>query len=150
MTDITVIERLRALESGNGVITPDAVVSDAANPESPLHKYFEWDDTEAARKYRIEQARTLIRSVRVEIVEQKHKLSTIAYVRNPEAERNEQGYQSVAKLRTDKDRARKATIEEIQRAEYALQRAYDVAESLGLKKEIEQLISMVRNIKTAA
>ena len=57
-------ERLEQLrEEADGLLTPDAVLDDAAAPESPLHAFFEWDDTEAARLHRVEQARGLIRSV---------------------------------------------------------------------------------------
>ena len=49
------------------LLKPQAVV-DAARPESsPLHKRFEWDDSVAGEKYRIEQARRLIVSYRIEI-----------------------------------------------------------------------------------
>ena len=43
-----------------GKLYPRDVVEEARNPESPLHKSFEWDDTAAAEQWRIEQARRLI------------------------------------------------------------------------------------------
>lgn len=46
-----------------GELTPKDVVDDARNDNSPLHSFFEWDDGEAAEKYRLQQARGLIRSV---------------------------------------------------------------------------------------
>lgn len=51
----------------NGLLRPEALVVAAESPAHPLHDKFEWDDTEAARLYRIEQARTVIRSFRVHI-----------------------------------------------------------------------------------
>lgn len=53
----------------NGLLRPEAVVEVAESPTHPLHNKFEWDDTEAARLYRIEQARTVIRSFKVHIPE---------------------------------------------------------------------------------
>lgn len=44
-------------------LTPEDVVTDAANPNSPLHSFFEWDDGDAAHQYRLQQARGLIRAV---------------------------------------------------------------------------------------
>lgn len=44
-------------------LTAIAVVADAKKKSSPLHDLFCWDDTEAARLYREDQARFLIRSV---------------------------------------------------------------------------------------
>lgn len=46
-----------------GELTPADVVEDAKNPNSPLHPFFEWSDTKAAREYRLQQARGLIRSI---------------------------------------------------------------------------------------
>lgn len=43
-----------------------AVVIDAARPEdAPLHAAFEWDDAVAAEKHRAEQARLILRSIRI-------------------------------------------------------------------------------------
>jgi hypothetical protein len=149
MQDSKVIERIKALEIA-GIITADAVLEDAKNEESPLHKYFEWDDSKAATMFRKDQARELIRSVRLVLVEDKFQIATVAYVRNPDAAHDEQGYSSVMSLRTDKDRARRALVAELQRAENALQRAYDVGGSLGLSKEIQTLLAQLRNVSNAA
>lgn len=46
-----------------GELTPKDVVDDARHDNSPLHSYFEWDDSAAAEQYRLKQARGLIRSV---------------------------------------------------------------------------------------
>ena len=150
MNNPDVVARLKALQDASGIITPDAVVADAEDEASPLHSYFEWDDSVAGMKYRIEQARTLIRSVRVVLVEKKHQFSSIAYVRSPDSEPKEQGYISSVILRDDKARARIALIAELQRAESALQRAYDVATAVGLAREVDSLLAQVRNIRTAA
>lgn len=40
----------------------------AEHPDSPLHPMFDWDDTEAARKWRLTQAEGLVRRVKVSIV----------------------------------------------------------------------------------
>jgi len=47
----------------DGRLRPEAVVEAAWEPESALHGYFEWDDAEAAKKYRLHQADYLIRAV---------------------------------------------------------------------------------------
>jgi hypothetical protein len=59
-------EALEAIRLENaGELHPQAVVEGARPPESPLHKYFEWRDEKAAALYRVDQARALIRSIRV-------------------------------------------------------------------------------------
>ena len=56
-------ERLHAIKASKSALTPELVLADASAKRSPLHAYFEWDDTEAAQKYRLAQAGHLIRSV---------------------------------------------------------------------------------------
>ncbi len=58
-------ERLRDLLDNNDELTTDAVLEDAVDEDSPLHRYFEWDDSEAARAYREVQAGRLIRRVKI-------------------------------------------------------------------------------------
>lgn len=60
-----VLERLEAKGEG---LTPNAVLREASKARSPLHGWFEWDDTEAAKQYRLAQARELVRSVDVTVV----------------------------------------------------------------------------------
>lgn len=61
-------ERIEYLMVKNGrEITPEEVVEDASMPSSPIHEYFDWDDTTAAKKYRLWQARRILGSV-IEVV----------------------------------------------------------------------------------
>lgn len=53
----TELDRLKA----NGVIRPVDVVDAAREESSPLHGWFNWDDSEAAHQYRLLQARNLLR-----------------------------------------------------------------------------------------
>ena len=48
-----------------GRITPKIVVEVAAESSHPLHRKFNWDDTEAAQLWRERQAAELIRTVRI-------------------------------------------------------------------------------------
>lgn len=58
------LERI-AKDDTDGLIEAEAVVEAASDPESPLHRYFTWDDNEAAHQYRLVQARHLIARVTV-------------------------------------------------------------------------------------
>lgn len=55
----------RKLESQHGALTPEIVLDEARKKTSPLHDAFEWDDTEAANRWRLEQARHLIIQLRI-------------------------------------------------------------------------------------
>lgn len=72
-------ERLEELRRANGEeLTPQNVVDDARPDEAPLHPCFEWDDAEAAEKYRHVQARQIIRCVRV--VQSEDRAPSLGYV----------------------------------------------------------------------
>jgi hypothetical protein len=77
------LELLRQREHGE--ITPEDVLNDARNPNSPLHSFFEWDDSAAAESHRIAQARGLIRSVVAIYVDDVKPATRVrAYVHIPE------------------------------------------------------------------
>jgi len=48
-------------------ISSKELLEDAKNPESPIHKYFDWNNTEAAEKYRLYQARLIINHIEITI-----------------------------------------------------------------------------------
>lgn len=58
------VERLGTLEAAHVVEYAER------HKDSELHKCFEWDDNEAAKKYRLYQARLLICSISLEIKEE--------------------------------------------------------------------------------
>jgi hypothetical protein len=62
------LEVLAAAKGGDTkALTPAEIVEAARAEASPLHRFFEWDDSEAARQHRLWQARHLANSWRVEI-----------------------------------------------------------------------------------
>jgi len=77
------IELLR--QQCRGELTPEDLLNDAKHDNSPLHSFFEWDDTAAAHQHRLQQARGLIRSVvAVYVSEDKPAVRQKAYVHVPE------------------------------------------------------------------
>lgn len=61
----TLRDELQHIYEEHGQLTPALVLDTARNPDHPLHPRFTWDDEAAAEAHRIDQARNLIRSVRV-------------------------------------------------------------------------------------
>lgn len=114
------------LKADNGGITPEDVVEDARNPKSPTHDWFEWDNTEAAEKYRKSQASYLLRSINV-----------VGTVNNVERETKlfynvvmkERVYVTVEEVLTQED-LRVQVIEEARRALGAWERKYGNLEEL--------------------
>lgn len=57
--------QLRAMAEKHGAITAEMVLSEASRKRSPLHPFFVWDDSKAARQYRLIQAGEMIRQIKV-------------------------------------------------------------------------------------
>ena len=143
-----VAERLEEIRLKNGgVLRPTDVVGAARDPKSVLHDEFEWDNSVAAERFRIDQARTLISSVSVTIVDETRVLQTVAYVRDPDAAPKEQGYVRTVDLRDDEAKAKETLLNEISRAAAYLARVRSLADALGLDdsaKEIEAKLGVLR------
>lgn len=102
-TAVIVGRELLAIQKQYGVIQPQSVVKAASNSRSPLHRYFCWDDTEAAKNYREWQARQLISSVHVIVVGDESKPAVRAFVNVAPTEDEDigmpdRGYMSTASI----------------------------------------------------
>lgn len=135
------LEEIR--DRNDGLLTPKAVVAEASNPKHPLHKYFEWDDSVAAQKYREEQARDLFQRVKVEITTHTMEIRAPMYVRDPRLPPDEQGYRPVVNIRSEEDIAKKVLFDELDRVSTTLRRARAVAAVLNLSEELEALMDRV-------
>ena len=130
----------------NGSITPDLVIKAAEDPNNVLHHLFEWDNSKAGNAYRVDQARQIITSVKINIVTESRTISAVSYVRDPRLSNDQQGYVSVAKLKTDKDLAKDSIRYEFQRAYAHLHRAKTHAEILGMEDEVSALLNTLEEV----
>lgn len=126
-----------------GVVRPQDVVREAASPSHELHGVFNWDDKTAAHEHRLEQARELIRSVRVVVTTEKKQVEVVYYTRDPRLPTTEAGYIALPKLQTDAEIARQAIAAEFGRSLAALRRARDLAIALGADTKIDNLIEAI-------
>ena len=121
-----------------GILTPDIVLEAAQDKASPIHHKFTWNNREAAHKRRLDEARALIREVRIEVRTTRFAYTVPAFVRDPAAAPG-QGYVSMGRLQTDEEKARDVIVREMQKASTALARARGIAAVLGLDKQIEEI-----------
>lgn len=138
------LEKIRV--RNDGVLRPDDVVKDARNESSPLHSFFTWDDTEAANQFRLDQARTLIRNVKVEYKTSTTSFIAPCYVRDPRVASDEQGYASVAEIKTESTVAADALRYEFDRAIGLLERAVSIADALGIGEQVQELLNRAKVI----
>jgi hypothetical protein len=62
---VSVREAITEIYNKYGSLTSELVLREAKKKSSPLHEHFVWDDSEAAKQYRLIQAAELIRKVKV-------------------------------------------------------------------------------------
>lgn len=99
MNDAIKAELETIRKSNNGFLRPQEVVEYARNPDSALHSHFTWDDSEAAEKYRLAEARALIR-VSV-VVEPTTSEKVRAYVSLTGDRNADGGYRAIAEIIND-------------------------------------------------
>lgn len=81
------IERL----TGEGMLTSGRIIQEAQSEGSPLHPYFEWDDSVAGHLYRIEQAKGMIRAIAIAPLEDEKPIRAFHRVRiEPDPEKPHQ------------------------------------------------------------
>jgi hypothetical protein len=140
-------DRIQHLEKVHGYLTPEMVVDDAMDPDSPLHGEFTWDKNLAARAHWLHTARQLIRSVKIIVITDSKTVSTVAYVRDPNKSGHEQGYLSVENIRNDKEMARDVLIDEFKRAGAAMQRAQRLAIVFDIENEVDIMAKRINKLR---
>lgn len=105
MSNPVVISELQRIASEHGGQLRPADVVEAAKPiDSPLHSKFEWDDNEAAQRYRLWQARQLI-AVTVEYIGSgKEAVLSRVFVSLSSDRRGDGGYRSITAVMGDQRR----------------------------------------------
>ena len=90
------LERIKKVEGNR---RPETIIEHAKHPRSPIHLAFDWDDNEAGKNWRRQQARALVASVEV-TVRQSEEVTVPQYfsVKVSEGERD---YLSLEEMRAD-------------------------------------------------
>lgn len=96
-----VFEELRTIEEKDGVLKPEAVVNFAKNKKTALHGQFDWDDANAGHKYRLWQARQLIRICVEYLPNDDNVVETHAFVHFEESDQTQEGYVYIKKVLAD-------------------------------------------------
>ena len=120
-------ELIRIKEENNGLVDPVVVVDFARDPATALHARFEWDDSEAAERYRIWQARMVIRMELAVIATDQQKERTVrTFVSLVDDRRatEDRGYRLMVDVLSDAD-LRERLLSEARRDMLIFRRKYD-------------------------
>jgi hypothetical protein len=138
---------LEALRDPDGLLRIEKVVAAAADAASPLHDQFEWDDTEAAHRFRLGQARELIRAQKIVVRIGPAIVKSVAYV---PATNVSGAYRRLSEIEPSSDLARSVMLAELSRVGGALGRARNIAAILHLDSEIDDLLSALAVLRERA
>ena len=131
-------EVLREIDATHeGKITAGMVVEAARNPESPLHKLFEWDLEKAAHRWHIRTAQRILSYKYTETTETTE-ITAVAYVRDPRCAGDEAGYISVERVKSEKDLARDVLFMEFARIDGSMGRVSELSHFFGLDSEMKE------------
>lgn len=145
---------LKAVAAKHGELTPDLVVaeSDPSNRDGValrLAGLVGWNDTdaEAASKWRVECARSVIRSAEPQLI----KLGIVTlkapyYVHDPLKGPGEQGYVPLLRVKSEREAAEDLLRSEINSAVASMERAYNIAAGLGMMLEAAELFNALASL----
>lgn len=145
-------EQIEALiEANDGSIVVTQVVDDAKHEDSPLHEFFEWNDQRAAERYRLNQARYILRSIEVMIKAEDGQENTVRAFHHVTVDdsftsaRNKAEHVVVTIQRAmSEEDLRKQIIEEALRQLQAWQRKYRQYKELGaIIKAIDEIVGEI-------
>lgn len=128
----------------DGVLRPEVLVEEARPVDHPLHCRFEWDDAVGGQNNRVNQAREIIRGVKVRVVTETRRIESVYYVSDPRKEAAETGYVSLPRLRSERDLAIEAIAVEFERVEALLKRTRDLAIGVGLAAQARLANDLLR------
>lgn len=118
--------------------TPDDIVNLAKNPQTELHKCFEWDDTIAAEKWRKHTARLICCSLQVVVEKKGQEPVTYRLIQN---DRSEQAYKPVTMtVRNDDEYGRLLKQAKLELAAFK-QRYKKIVELETVIDEIDRIIN---------
>ncbi len=132
-------ELIRLNQENGGVLTPHEIVEAAKNENSPLHDFFDWNDTEAARKWRIEQARHMLRICVWYDNRVSEKNPMRVFVSLTTDRKENEGYRVITEVMNDEER-RAVLMSDAEKELATFQRKYSMLVELnGIFDEIEKL-----------
>lgn len=133
----------RIAEKHGGKLRPVDVVKEARSKSSPIHSQFVWDDSVAAQRYRIWQARQLI-SVTVEYIGggDEGKLHRVFVSLTSDRSGQGGGYRSINAVLANSDQRQRMLAD-------ALEEMERFQEKFSSLKELVRVFAAMRKVKAA-
>lgn len=135
-------EELEQIEMRGTLEASDVVAYAESHIDSELHKCFEWDDTEAAKKFRLHQARQVLCSISLQIIEEPKKVQRV-YVSIKDRDTEERTFKSINEVLKNDEEYQQL----VDKAKSELENCKDKYTDLIQKQDLKDIVfEIYRNI----
>lgn len=128
-------EELESIESLGSIDPSDVVKYAQKHKKSELYKCFEWDDSEASRKYRLIQANNIICSISLKIKEEPKKTQRV-YVNIKDIDTDERTFKNIKDVLENDDEYQQL----VYRAKRDLIRCKEKYDDVIEKEDLKEII----------
>lgn len=131
-------EVMEMIEKRDGELTKEAFLEESRPDDSPTHDLFDWDDTSAAEKYRLTQARMCIQDIVVTVIRHNEPRKIHAFVNTTVGKTNNASYSNIQIAMEDEEK-RKAVLQNAFTELQAFERKYsEYTELSGIFAEVHK------------
>lgn len=123
-------ETISEIEKRDGVVTKESFLEASRPITAPTHNAFEWDDSVAAEKYRLEQSGQIIRNLCVKIIKDDKPEKVTAYVNINKTTADNARYMSL-QVALEDDENRSAVLENALNELRLFKRKYETLSELA-------------------
>jgi hypothetical protein len=132
-------ELLRIQALNGGLLRAVDVVEEARHPASPLHEYFQWDDSLAAHQWRLQQARQMIRVTVEYLPYEEPRYEVRAFVSlSPDRQLEDGGYRAVVEVLATPSRRQQLLADALQELNRIKTKYFQLTELDGIFRAIER------------
>ena len=97
-------EVMEMIEKRDGELTKEAFLEESRPEDAPTHNLFDWDDTTAAEKYRLTQARMCIQDIEITILQHDEPKKIHAFVNTTLGKNNNASYSNISVAMADENK----------------------------------------------
>ena len=133
-------ELIAIATKNHGLLRPEDVVKVAKNKNSILHSWFEWNQGKAAHEYRLWQARKLIISYRIKIIERQVKPCRMYVSLKQDRYREKGGYRSLEVVLSQPNLREQLLQEALEELSYFEEKYNQLEELVEVFKAIKKVI----------
>lgn len=139
-------EVMEMIEQRDGVLTKEAFLEESRPENSPTHNLFEWDDTVAAERFRLEQSRMAIQDIVVTIIKKDEPKKVHAFVNVTRGKQNKAEYSNIELAMSDETKRQAVLANAFSELRTFEQKYQDYTELSGVFIEAHKAENKYKNL----